>query len=482
MPARELPAHPNLEQYKKQAKDLLKALKAGALEALARMRKHRRRSARLTLADAQFVIAREHGFDSWPRFAHEIKTHTAGDSLAAVWKAAEDAVVAGDVTTLERLLREHPQMFRTGRSQSSWLGGLAPDYSAGDARSIIMQNHCFENWGQFASYATALEDGRSPVARFEQAVDAIVTGEARTLEKLLRDDPDLVRARSTRKHHSTVLHYLGANGVEGFRQRTPKNAVQIAEMLLDAGAEVDAMADVYGGGCTTLGLIATSIHPKVAGVLHELIDVLLEHGARLDAPGSGHATALVNGCLANGRDDAAVYLARRGALLDLEGAAGVGRLDLVKSFFNSDGSLKNTVTTAQMKDGFTWACEYGRTDVVEYLLDRGIDVGELLPRPHGQTGLHWAAHGGHVDTVKALLRRRAPVDIKDKRFGGTPLDWALHGWSDRKADAVANDSYHDVVTLLVAAGSRVEPGWLSDENVRGDPRMFAALDGKRRVS
>ncbi|MGA2073962.1 MAG: ankyrin repeat domain-containing protein [Terriglobia bacterium] len=482
MAARELPAHPNLEQYKKQAKDLLRALKAGAPEALARMRKHRRRSARLALADAQFVIAREHGFDSWPKFAHEIKTHTGGDSLAAVWKAAEDAVVAGDVTTIERLLREHLEMFRTGRPLTSWLGGLAPDYSAGDARSIIVQNHCFENWGQFASYATALEDGRSAVARFERAADAIVTGEVRTLEKLLRDDPDLVRARSTRKHHSTLLHYLGANGVEGFRQRTPKNAVQIAEMLLDADAEVDAMADMYAGGCTTLGLVATSIHPKVAGVLHELIDVLLAHGASIAAPGGGLSTALVNGCLANGRDDAAVYLARRGAPLDLEAAAGVGRLDLVKSFFNSDGSLQHTATTAQMKDGFTWACEYGRTDVVEYLLDRGIDASELLPRPHGQTGLHWAAHGGHVDTVKALLQRRAPVDAKDKRFDGTPLDWALHGWSERQTDAAANDSYHDVVALLVAAGSRVEPEWLNDENVQGEPRMFAALSGKRRVS
>ena len=482
MPARELPAHPNLDQYKKQAKDLLKASKAGAPEALARMRKHQPRSAKLTLADAQFVIAREHGFDSWPRFAQQITTLTGGDSVTAVWKSAEDAVVAGDVETLERLLREHQQMFRAERPQTSWLGGLTPDYSAGDARSIIAQNHCFENWGQFASYAAALKDGQSAVARFERAVDAIVAGEARTLEKILRDDPNLIRARSTRKHHSMLLHYIGANGVEGYRQRTPKNAVQIAEMLFNAGAEVDAIADMYGGGCTTLGLVATSIHPKVAGVLHELIDMLLGHGARIDAPGSGHATALVNGCLANGRDDAAEYLASRGAPLDLEGAAGVGRLDLVKSFFNSEGSLKNTATTAQMKDGFTWACEYGRTDVVEYLLDRGLDVGELFPRPHGQTGLHWAAHGGHVDTVKALLRRRAPVDVKDQRFGGTPLGWALHGWSERKTDAAANNSYHDVVTLLVAAGTPVEPGWLSDENVRGNPHMFAALSGKRRDS
>ncbi len=481
MSARELPARPNLEQYKKQAKDLLKASKAGAPEALARMRKLQPSSARLTLAGAQFVIAREHGFDSWLKFAKQIKTLRGGDSLAAVWKSAEDAVVAGDVETLERLLREHQPMFRTGRPQTSWLGGLAPDYSAGDARSIIVQNHCFENWGHFASYAAALKDGQSAVARFERAVDAIVAGEAHALEKLLRDDPDLIRARSTRKHHSMLLHYLGANGVEGHRQRTPKNAVQIAEMLLHAGAEADAVADMYGGGCTTLGLVATSIHPKAAGVLHELIDMLLTQGARMDAPGSGDA-ALVNGCLANGRADAAEYLAGRGARLDLEGAAGVGRLDLVKSFFNADGSLKNTATSAQMKGGFTWACEYGRTDVVEYLVDRGIDVGELFPRPHGQTGLHWAAHGGHVDTVKALLRRRAPVDLKDKRFGGTPLAWALHGWSERKTDAAAHDSYHDVVTLLVAAGAPVEPGWLSDENVRANPRLFSALNGKRRQS
>jgi len=327
-----------------------------------------------------------------------------------------------------------------------------------------------------------LKDGRSALARFELAVDAIVAGDAPTLEKLLRDEPTLVRARSTRHHHSTLLHYLGANGVEGYRQRTPKNAVQIAGILLNSGAEIDAVADMYGGGCTTLGLVATSIHPKAAGVLHELIDVLLSHGACVDAPGSGHATALVNGCLANGRDDAADYLAHRGAPLDLEGAAGVGRLDLVKSFFDSDGSLKKTATMAQMKDGFSWACEYGHTDVVECLLDRGIDAGELLPRPHGQTGLHWAAHCGHVDTVKALLRRRAPVDARDRRFDGTPLDWALHGWRERKTDAATNDSYHDVVAVLVAAGSRVEPGWLSDEKVRGNPRMFAALSGKRRVS
>jgi len=480
MPARHLSAHPNLEQYKKQAKDLLKGCKVGDPEALRRIQAHYPRVAKLTLAAAQFVIAREHGFDSWPKFAKQIMTLTGDDPLRAAWKSAEDAVVAGDVPTLERLLREHKQMFRTERPQSSWLCGLTPDYSAADARSIIVRNHDFESWDQFASYAEVLKHSKSAVAQFERAVDAIVIGDADSLEQLLRHNPDLIRARSTRRHHSTLLHYVGANGVEAFRQRTPRNAVQIAEMLLKSGVEVDAAADMYGGGATTLGLVATSIHPKVAGVLHALIDMLLAHGARIDRGGSGRGHALVNGCLANGRDDAAEFLASRGAPLDLEGAAGVGRLDIVKSFFNPDGSLKETATMAQMKDGFTWACEYGRTDVVEYLLGHGIDVGEPLPRPHGQTGLHWAAHGGHLDTVKALLERRAPVDVKDQRFDGTPLGWALHGWNEQKRDAARNNVYYDVVALLVAAGATVEPGWLNDENAHADPRMFRALTGKTR--
>ena len=46
---------------------------------------------------------------------------------------------------------------------------------------------------------------------------------------------------------ATLLHYVGANGVEGYRQQSPPNAVAIARLLLDAGAEVDAFAGMYGG-------------------------------------------------------------------------------------------------------------------------------------------------------------------------------------------------------------------------------------------
>jgi hypothetical protein len=456
MDAKELPPRPSLEQYKKQAKDLVKS--------------KRRLGVKLTLANAQFSIARDHGFESWPKFAKHIQALTRESSTRSLWESAQNALISGDVSTLDRLLRENQQLFRDERPPSYGSGGLAPDYSGGDARSVMLRNHHFDTWAGFAEYVEALQRNSSPIAPFEAAVDAIVSGDAGTLERLLRENPELIRTRSTRVHHATLLHYVGSNGVEYFRQKTPRNIVRLAEILLKAGAAVDAAADMYGGGSTTLGLVATSIHPFAAGVLEPLIALLLEHGAAVYDPGG---RSIVNACLANGRPRGAELMAGHGARLDLEGAAGVGRLDLVRSFFNKDGSLKTSAVSAQMNKAFAWACQFGRTSVVDFLLQRGIAIDAKLPH-HGQTGLHWAASNAHVDTVKLLLERQAPIDAKDETWGNTPLGWTLHAWRDRPSGDT-RDRYYEVVALLVAAGATVKPAWLADEDVRADPRMLAAL-------
>ena len=146
--------------------------------------------------------------------------------------------------------------------------------------------------------------------------------------------------------------------MEGYRQRTPKNAVEIAELLLRSGADVDATAHVYGGGATTLGLVATSGHPERVGVQEELMHLLLEHGARI---GDG----LVRTCLANGRGKAAEFLAERVAHLEFDEAAGVGRLDVVEARvkeYDTPG-----VAPEQLRDGFLYACQFGRDAVVKFL-------------------------------------------------------------------------------------------------------------------
>src|SRR5438093_6360029 len=209
------------------------------------------------------------------------------------------------------------------------------------AQFQIARDHGFASWPKFAKHVEALTHARSPISRFEQAVDAIVAGDARKLARLLREDPKLVHARSMREHDSTLLHYVSANGVEDFRQKTPTNIVEITRMLLDAGADVDAESEAYGGGATALNLAGTSIHPAIAGVQNELMQQLLDRGATI---GGGDVVS----CLRNGRGPAAEYLAARGAHLDLEGAAGVGRLDIVERFFNANGSLKPPATPEQM--------------------------------------------------------------------------------------------------------------------------------------
>jgi len=428
-----LPPRPNLEQYRKLAKDLQRACKSGEANAI------RDWAARWieTLSRLQKVATGE----------HRRKMNYAAEQMQRRWFKLQQ--------TNERAAR----------------------CVLADAQFFVARSHGFASWPRFAKHLEGLARAGSPVATYEAAVEAIVDGDLAVLKRLLRRNPELARTRSMRAHRSTLLHYVSANGVEDFRQRTPMNIVEITRLLLNAGADVNAESDAYGGRSTALGLTATSCHPQAAGVQLPLMELLIDHGAIIDGPDSGSA---VNACLHNGRGEAAKFFADRGAQLDLEGAAGVGRLDVVGSFFTEDGSLKSTTTEQQMKDGFAWACEFGRPSVVEYLLQRGMKVDERL-KHDGESGLHWAAYEGHVDVVKLLLDHGAPVDMRDESYDGTPLGWALYGWG--APERRGGPSYYEVVRLLIQHGAKLDPDWYEDDEdrqearakLRSDPQMVAAL-------
>ena len=406
-------------------------------------------------------------------------------------KQAAEFVAAyrsGDPEAIYCVRQLHPRL--RGRAHSNDRNAVTDSeirrarVTRADAQCVVARWYGFEDWPALAEFVETVGRKDSLAWQFESAVEAIITGDVPTLKRLLRDNPELVRARSTREHHATLLHYVAANGVEGYRQRTPKNAVEIAEILLKAGAEVDADLD-YGSmrrryperaGSAPLGMVATSVHPAVAGVQIKLLEILLQYGASVDGLPGGWNPVIA--ALHNGRGQAAEFLAKRGARLDLEGAAGVGRLDAVKRFFKKDGSLKAIATKSQMESGFMWACEYGRTPVVAFLLENGMPIDA---QPHGETGLHQAAYGGHADIVRLLLKRKAPMHIRDKRFGGTPLGWALHGWCYPPPEA-KRACHYEVVARLVAAGSKVDPAKELDrpqrQKLRSDARMRAALRGE----
>jgi hypothetical protein len=208
-------------------------------------------------------------------------------------------------------------------------------------------------------------------------------------------------------------------------------------------------------------------------VQNELMQLLLNHGASMDRLGvAGNRQSAVMGCLANGRGKAAEFLAARGARLDLETGAGAGRLDVVKSFFNQDGTLKTGATKIQLQRGFVWACQFGRKEVVEFLLERGADLRDQAGT--GQTGLHWAVVGGQLSTIKLLLDRGAPLE-EINEHGGTVLGQA--GWSFFNGDPVSD--YIPVFEVLLAAGAKIEDGWLSWlEKQEGRPAAAKELLGE----
>jgi hypothetical protein len=410
-----LPPRPNLERYKKLAKELVRACKSGEHEAI-RKWAEKWITELVTLSELTITPQLPVRVESW-------------------------------VDQVEGFAREKLSGSDSRGAKCALAG----------AQFVIARSQGFESWTKFAKHLEALARKNFAVSQFELAAEAIVSGDVGTLQGLLKENPELIRERSAREHGATLLHYVSANGVEGYRQRTPKNIVRIAEMLLKAGAEVDAMASVYGGGSTTLSLTATSVHPLRAGAQNDLLGLLLDHGAAVHSAHGGHA--LIVACLANGGRGAAEFLAGRGAPLDLEGAAGVGRLDVVRTFFNHDGSLRPPATAHQLQRGFLWACEFGRDDVVEFLLEHGADIQGQANS--GQTGLHWAVVGGHLPTIKLLVGRGTPLE-EINAYGGTVLGQAL--WSFLNGDPDVD--YVPILEVLLNAGAKIEAGslqWLEKE-------------------
>lgn len=420
-----LPPRPSLERYRKLAKDLVKACKeAGEIDSESNN-------------DDPFYAWAEEWIDALVRLAG----------------------IAFEPQMPVRVDQWIDQVAEFARRQLKGSATHARDCALSDAQFVIARSHGFESWPKFVRALEALERAGSSDAKFEAAADAIVSGDIATLKRLLTEAPELIHARSMREHGASLLHYVAANGVEGYRQKTPKHILEIAELLLNAGAEVDATANVYGGS-TALGLVATSGHPEHAGVQEELLRLLLEHGAAIDG-------SLVRACLHNGRGQAAEFLAGvlidRGERLGLVEAAGAGKLELVEGLVVEDEEVWTGTSPGELRDGFLFGCQFGRDAVVEFLIRLGLNPAAY--DVHGQTGLHHAVIGGQVETVKLLLRHNPPLEAVNA-YGGTPLGQAL--WSAAHGgDAEASIA---ILETLTAAGAR-----LPERHVPVNPKIDAWL-------
>jgi hypothetical protein len=339
---------------------------------------------------------------------------------------------AADPAGIELFHRRHPRFLD---DKIKWLPRSIPDseirdaaLSLDDARLALARSYDFRDWAAVVAHVEAVSSA-GPVFAFESAVEAVVGGDHDALSDALRRDPALVRARSSRiccfdppVHRATLLHYTGANGVEHGRQKTPPNAVAIARVLLEGGAEPDALADMYGAECTTMSMLVSSSHPADAGLQVPLINLLLDFGAALEGRGTRKWGTPLFTALAFGMGDAAAALAERGARVELPHAAGLGLVD--------DAARLLPAADAEARHrALSLAAQQGHAEVVRLLLAAGVDPNRYNPEgnhPH-TTPLHQAVLGGHEAVVRLLVERGARLDIRDTIWKGTPLGWAIHG-------------------------------------------------------
>ena len=155
-----LPDRPSLPQLRKQAKELVRQLRNGDPSATERLRKFKPNVSDPILADAQLVLAREHGFDSWPRLVHHILTaqppdleqhHRIAEDLLAVYNSgdAEAATRLNDlfhsaisVEQIRDFIRD--KLFNLPDTQQR-----IDNFTLSDARDVLARLYGFKDWAEF---------------------------------------------------------------------------------------------------------------------------------------------------------------------------------------------------------------------------------------------------------------------------------------------------------------------------------------------
>lgn len=288
--------------------------------------------------------------------------------------------------------------------------------SLSDAQLTIAREHGFPGWPRLKRHIEkpTLADRldlphheRIEDARFRRAVELLDAGDVAGLRAHLRHYPKLVHEQVLFEggnyfRNPTLLEFVAENPVR--RGKLPGNIVEVAKVIIDAGADRTALTE-------TLGLVSTGMVPRQCRVQVPLIDLLCQRGA--DPSGPLRAAAL------HGELEAVEALLRCGGRVDLPIAAALGRTD----------DARRLLLTAVGEDrhlALTLAAMFGQVEIARMLLDAGEDPDRYNPMgAHSHsTPLHQAALAGHEGVVRLFVERGARLDINDILWQGTPADWA----------------------------------------------------------
>jgi ankyrin repeat protein len=309
-PARKLPENPDLHHLKDQAKDLLKA---GEAESLAK---------------AQFQIARQYGFTSWPKLKAHVESLQLGGQL-------KPAIAANDLETVKRLMTQHPELHRAplGGSKSLPLTWVAECRVPPSETRLAMARWMIENGSDIHQVSDA------------PLMCAVLRDVALPMTELLVAHGADVNAVSYGGTYPIILGPL-----ELFAPRSLK-------WLLDHGADLHAAAK-YCCPIEMLTCIYTR-RPKDKGACLEIVEAA---GFALpDTP----VMALHRGRL----DLLQEHLDRDPSLLER-------RFTYGEVFFNRDGAPGDAYPATPVSGGtlLHLALEFDDIDVARCLIEQGADV------------------------------------------------------------------------------------------------------------
>ena len=285
---------------------------------------------------------------------------------------------------------------------------------------------------------------------FDKAVEDIEKGKKKTFTKLIKSSPDLVAQQHPESQY-TLLHYAAKH-----------DRVEMARLLIELGASLDSYPN-------------KSYMPRHKGA------------------GSGTWTALCQALNTESMETAKLIASHKVAPKNLWVAVGLGRWDLVLSFFDQDGNLKDNAGDPGklqakqdiLNDCFCMACHTGRRDLIDFLLDKGADINGI---DHwGMTGLHWTIQC-HPELSKYLINEGADVRIRDAQHVATQLSWALYFEYKELADyMIDNCPVHivDAINLdrkdLLEQQLAEEPSLVNGSLGMGEPLRVAAAKGNKEI-
>jgi len=489
--SRKLPAKPNLEYLKKQAKELLQDFHERQSAVAERFLTVVTETATPKLSDAQHVIAQEYGFATWSHLKEHVEALTRqrlpGELLSA-------AVRASDAEKVARVLREYPELkaqLNEPMVNYDGMQALLAAVQRSDRRTIDVLlrsgadiNARSQSW---AGGIGALDECAPELAAFLIERGAVIDvhsaarlGMLEKLQQFVSADPNVVNARG--HNGETPLHFA--------------STVQIAAYLLDHGAEIDAR----------------DLQHESTPAQHMLRVVQARHYPR-------------------DRQDVARFLVTRGCRTDILMAAALGDLQLVRRHLEADpASIRMRVDDQyfpkqdQRSGGTIYiylfgrnrtphqvARDFGHEEVFQFLMQQSpedlkvaqaFELGDeklfrafLASRPdliatlpdddrrrlpdaaqnnnaravrlmlaagwpvdargeYDMTSLDWASWHGNAEMVREILRYRPQLELCNEHqitALGSALHGSMNGWHRDTGD------YVSTVEALLAAGAKAPP-------------------------